>query len=104
MFLRMRLQPSQSRSELVTSATSNNNDNNKFGPGCGNVGRDVDNKAQGTKVCMYMSVCMCARVSRCIERQQTNVQGDRWRTWGMLCEQVAEAVSSSVASKYVCSW
>lgn len=35
-----------------------------------------------------MNVCVCV----CVVRQQTNVHGDRWRTWGMLCEQVAEAV------------
>lgn len=53
MFFRMKLHPSQSRSGLVTSATSNNNNNNnnKFSPDCEDAWRDVDTKAQGTKVC-----------------------------------------------------
>lgn len=53
MFLRMKLQPSQSRPGLVTNATSSNND--KFL--VADTGRDVYTKAQGTEVCTY--VCMC---------------------------------------------
>lgn len=52
-----------------------------------------------TYVCIY--ACVCVGVLGGNKRMSRATDGEPGGCYG---EQVAEAVSSSVASKYVCSW
>lgn len=95
MFLKVKLQPSQSRPGLVTNATSNNND--KFLVASSGVMLIIRHKARR---CIRMYIwCVLGgggATNECPGRQMANL-GDVMRTGG-------RSSSSSVASKYVCSW
>lgn len=94
MFLKVKLQPSQSRPGLVTNATSNNND--KFLVASSGVMSIIRHKARR---CIRMYIWYVLGGG-----QQTSVQGDRWRNLGDVMRTGGRSSSSSVASKYVCSW